>query len=423
MNIAKASLINFYSHSIRIICALGVIKIIAAQTGPAGVAMMGQIANAINLFLPYTNAGIGNGVVKYIAEYNATNQVNETSKVINTSLSITLVASTVIAIGLYTFKNSLSVLLFGRVDYSWVFILFAFCIPFMALAYSLMYILNGYKRIKEYVTITAINALAFVALSFFFTFPYGISGALISVIASQTFLLIVILLFLVAARKPPLRLPRFNFDPKVLHDLSRFACMGLVSASLAPLSQIAIRTYIIDHLSIENAGYWQAVWRLSETYLSMITLPLSIYYLPRLAEIHDYYLLKQEIMNTLLFSVSLTVAISLIIFGLKNWIFTTFLSASFIPATKLLPFQLVGDVIKVAAWTIGMVMWAKSMMRLFIITEFFFSASFIVISLIFLNNFGLVGIAYGYALNYTLYLIFLIAYFRRNLRTLVRQAS
>jgi hypothetical protein len=186
MNIAKASLINFYSHSIRIICALGVTKIIAAQTGPAGVAMMGQIANAINLFLPYTNAGIGNGVVKYIAEYNATNQVNETSKVINTSLSITLVASAVIAIALYAFKNSLSVFLFGSVDYSWVFIVFAFCIPFMALGYSLMYILNGYKRIKEYSTITAINALAFVALSFFFTFPYGISGALISVIASQT---------------------------------------------------------------------------------------------------------------------------------------------------------------------------------------------------------------------------------------------
>jgi PST family polysaccharide transporter len=195
--------------------------------------------------------------------------------------------------------------------------------------------------------------------------------------------------------------------------------MGLVSAAVVPISHIVIRTFIMNHFSVDDAGYWQGLNRLSDAYLSVILLPLSVYYLPRLSEIHSFSLLKKELSITFLFSVPLAVCASALVYLFRDWIILLLFTSDFSAMRILFPYQLIGNVIKVGSWTIAMLMWAKSMTRLFIFTEIFFSSTLILFSIYFLKSHTLVGVTYAYLLNQVLYFLFLIYYFRRNIREII----
>ena len=86
------------------------------------------------------------------------------------------------------------------------------------------------------------------------------------------------------------------------------------------------------------------------------------------------------------------------------------------PMLELFKWQLIGDVVKVASWLLAYVMVAKAMTRVFIYTEIGFSIVFVLSSIIFMNNFGLVGITYAFSLNYLLYFIMMLLTFRKILK-------
>ena len=59
-------------------------------------------------------------------------------------------------------------------------------------------------------------------------------------------------------------------------------------------------------------------------------------------------------------------------------------------------------------------MLAKAMTKIFIYTEIVFSTLFVLLSILFVNNFGLIGITYAFSLNYFLYLVVMIFIFRKR---------
>lgn len=81
---------------------------------------------------------------------------------------------------------------------------------------------------------------------------------------------------------------------------------------------------------------------------------------------------------------------------------------------ELFKWQLVGDVIKISAWLLSYIMLAKAMTKEFIITEILFSMLFVIVSLIYINVFGLIGVTYGYATNYIIYFIVMFLIFRKK---------
>jgi polysaccharide transporter, PST family len=414
MNIVGATLINFCSNGVKLCCGLAVTKIIASQTGPAGLALIGQMNNFVTILLQYTNIGMGNGVVKYVAEYTSRNQPVETSKLIDTAISITLALSLGVAVIIYCFKDFFATFIFGNQSFSWIVKWIALFLPLMAAGYLMLFVINGYKRIKDYAIIVSVNAVIGVVFSWFLTISFGIEGALFLTITSQTFLFFLTAKFFI--RKNCFTLKRFIIDRKSLNNLIRFALMGLVSGSLTPLVQMILRSYIANNSSFETAGLWQALCKLSEAYLSIIITPLSVYYLPRLSEIDNYTDMKAELMSCLQFLVPLTAFLALAVYTLRSTIITKLFSVEFSPIIPLLSFQLTGDVVKVTSWIFGMIMWAKSMTFLLIFSEIFFSITFTALSIISFEHFGLVGTTYAYLLNYLIYLIFLVLYFTRNLK-------
>ena len=100
---------------------------------------------------------------------------------------------------------------------------------------------------------------------------------------------------------------------------------------------------------------------------------LSIYYLPRLAEIKTACDLRLEINKVYRFVMPI-VAVSIVsIFILRDFIINALFTADFLPMRALFPWQLTGDAIKIGAWILSYVMLGRAMVKYFVLTEIIFS--------------------------------------------------
>jgi PST family polysaccharide transporter len=179
--------------------------------------------------------------------------------------------------------------------------------------------------------------------------------------------------------------------------------MGLTSTLTVPVSYMLIREYLVNKLGLEAAGYWQASWKISEVYLMLITSTLSVYYLPRIAEIRDPAELKREIFSVYKIAMPLVIIGAATIYLLRDLIIHLLFTPDFMPMKELFLWQVLGDVLKIGAWIISYVMLGRSMVRIYVMTEIIFSLSFIALTWLLVRQSGLVGVSMAYAVNYALY--------------------
>ena len=411
MTLIKTSVLTGISTIIKVISAFVINKVIAIYVGPSGLAIVGQLQNFMELIVTFSNGAITNGIVKYTAEYQT---IEQKQKIFSSSIVISLVCSLIISIFLFGFSDYLSKLILKDVQYSSVFIVFGLTIFLFALNTVLMSILNGQKEIKKYILVNIASSIFSLFFTSFLIMQLNLMGALYALVVNQSVIFFVTLVFVVKSNWFKLEYFKQGLDKESLSKLSRYSLMAITSALTVPVSHLIIRNYIGENLGWDSAGYWQGIWYISTMYLMIITTSLSIYYLPKLSEIQDNSELKKEIYSGYKIIMPIVIVMSVAIFLLKEYIILIAFSDKFMPMMELFAWQLIGDVIKIASWLLGFITLAKAMTKIFIYTEIGFSVLFVILSIYFINTFGLIGITYAFSLNYFLYLIMMIIIFRKR---------
>ncbi|NCB12410.1 MAG: O-antigen translocase [Erysipelotrichia bacterium] len=411
MTLIKTSVLTGISTIIKVISAFVINKVIAIYVGPSGLAIVGQLQNFMELIVTFSNGAITNGIVKYTAEYQT---IEQKQKIFSSSIVISLVCSLIISIFLFGFSDYLSKLILKDVQYSSVFIVFGLTIFLFALNTVLMSILNGQKEIKKYILVNIASSIFSLFFTSFLIMQLNLMGALYALVVNQSVIFFVTLVFVVKSNWFKLEYFKQGLDKESLSKLSRYSLMAITSALTVPVSHLIIRNYIGENLGWDSAGYWQGIWYISTMYLMIITTSLGVYYLPRLSEIQDNNELKKEIFHGYKIIIPIVLMMSLMIFLLKEYIVLIAFSDKFMPMMELFAWQLIGDVIKIASWLLAYLMLAKAMTKVFIYTEIVFSTLFVLLSILFVNNFGLIGITYAFSLNYFLYLVVMIFIFRKR---------
>ena len=410
MTLIKTSILTTLSTIIKVITAFILNKVVAVYVGPSGLAIIGQLQNFISIMMTFSNGAITQGIVKYTAEYRE--DISSKSKFFSTAIVITFVSSTLTGFALYLFSNFLSEVILNSIDYESVFIIFAFTIILFSFNTLFMSILNGQKEIKKYVLINIISSIFSLILTCILIIKFSLIGALYAMVLNQSIIFFITLFFIIKA--PWFRFEYFKqgIDKKSFNKLSKYSLMAIVSILAVPLSHLFIRNYIGDNLSWDDAGYWQGIWYISGIYLMIVTTSLNIYYLPKLSEITDTAQLKGEIINGYKIIIPIVSIFALGVFILRNYIIEIAFTPNFVSMLELFKWQLIGDVIKISSWLLSMIMIAKAMTKLFILTEIIFSISFMILSILGLNYFGLVGVTYAFSLNYFIYLFVMIFIFK-----------
>jgi PST family polysaccharide transporter len=269
----------------------------------------------------------------------------------------------------------------------------------------LLAIINGYKQFNLYVKISIVSSIVGLLLSLLLVIPFGVNGALLNTVTSQSLVFGIALLVAKKAKMVCLSKDSLwgKFNREKALQYFHFSLMTLVSAFTVPVSQLIIRGFIIDHFSIQEAGWWEGLNRLSNMYLMIITSSFGVYYLPKLSELSDNKAIKREIKNAYKVIIPcLLVGLAGVYFG-RFIIITILFSPEFYEMSGLFFWRLVGDFLKIASWLIAYLMHAKAMTKLFIVTEISFTGLTVVFSVVFGFMLGLQGVVLGYAVNYMIY--------------------
>lgn len=403
MTLIKTSLLSLIATFFKMLSGLVINKAVSIYIGPAGLAVIGQFQNFSQLVLIAAQGAINSGVVKYTAEYGK--ESGRLPLLFSTGVRISLIASVIVGTILITLSHFFSLKILDTVQYQFIFILFGFTIILFVLNSFLLSIINGLKEIRNYIKINIIQSLYSLVFTSLLIYFWGLKGALIALATNQSVIFFITLFML---RKHKIIIWKnftSSFDKKISKKLFAYSAMAITSAIMVPTSQFIIRDYIGTTQGLEQAGYWQGVWYISTTYLMIVTTALSIYYLPRLSEINNRQELKKEILQGYKILLPIVIFCGLLIYLLRDFIIYLLFSDSFIPMKPLFTWQIIGDVFKIASWLLAYVMVAKSMTKIFIITEIIFTISFISISILSINILGTIGANLAYCINYFLYLI------------------
>lgn len=398
----------------RLLSGLVIVKLVAWYGGPGGVGRLGQFLSLVSLLAVFGGGGIGTGIVKYISEYRE--RTSELTRLAGAALTFTIGTALTISGVVLLFSPSITVYLLEEAQFKGVILLVAAVLPFIAANNYIISIINGYIDLRRVAIVYIATSLITIILAILLTLYLQVKGALVALVLGQGSAFLVS--FPLFCRAPyftfDLLMPRF--DGEMALRLTRYSIMSLTSAVLPPLVHIWVRDHLAAQFSWEAVGYWQATTKVSEAYLLFFTMPIGIYYLPKLSAIDDKRRFKQEVMMAFGQIMPIVTIAAALVYFLRDWITVILFSADFGTANTLYGPQLLGDVLKIASFILSYIMLAKAMTFLFLASELVFSASYVGLVYILTSWFGLVGAVYAFTINYAIYLAFTLIVVVRYLR-------
>jgi PST family polysaccharide transporter len=305
--------------------------------------------------------------------------------------------------------------IFKANQYRSLIVLLGFSIALFSINSLLISILNGFKEFKKFIIVNIVSNFLSLGITLLLVLRFGLYGALLNCVVSQSIIIGVTVYFLYREPWFVFLFKKASFDWAIARDLGSFSVMALTSALIVPFSQLMIRSFIVSHLSINDAGIWEGMNRLSGMYLLLITTSIGIYYLPRLAEIKENVYLRSEIIKTMKIVMPTLCIAFFLVYLSRNIVIWMIFSQEFASMRDLFIYQLIGDTFRVASSLIAFLFWAKGMARAYIICEVLFNLTLIVSVQSGVKYFGLEGSVYGYAVTYFLYLIAMLFIFRNLL--------
>lgn len=386
-------------------------KIIAVVIGPSGVALISQFQNFIGVSTSVATGGIQQGVVKYVAEVRENEEAK--SKVLSTSLRITLIFTLLVGIITSFLSSFISIRLFGSTDYRFVILLFGATVVLFGLNKLLMSILNGTGEIKKLVVVKISSNLFGLFITATAAYLFSLNGALVALAISQSVIFFISLLFVIKSDWFKSRLFNKGIDKEYMIKLFKYSLMALSSMVLPPLVQIGIRNHIIEVLNIDQAGYWDGLWKISNAYLGIITMTLSIYYLPKLSSLKDRLEIRIEILNGYKIVIPFLIVSIGIVYLLKDFIIVILYSSEFLEMSDLFGPQLLGDFFKIMAWMLGYIMLAKAKTKLFIFIQVYASVLTYFLSIYLVNLWGIEGVVWAHAFKFIFHFFLLLTIFRK----------
>ncbi len=403
MTLIRTTFLNAIAVTVKIVSLLALNKILAILVGPAGYAMIGQVQNAVTMMTAVASAGVTTGVTKYTAEYWEENQrqhqVWQTAARLGAIGSL-LVGSFIIALNVQVSQFVLQTPVYGP-----VFILVGLCLILCVFNMLLLAILNGKKAIGLFVSATVATSVLSLVITAVLAWRFGLEGALIALALNQSASFLVTLWLCRREEWFSLSMLWGPVDPATFKKLLAFTLMALCTSAIGPACQIMIRNQLIADFGVNDAGYWEALIRMSNLYLMFLTTPLSVYYLPRMAELQDKSSQRREMAVGYMILIPAACVMALILYLIKDWLIPFLFAESFLPLTALMKWQFFGDVLRVCAWLLSFFLISKAMTQLFIITEVSFNLLLVFLTKFLTQTSGLAGAPQAYTISYGLYVI------------------
>ena len=137
---------------------------------------------------------VGQGVTKYIAEHY--DEPEKQKRIIVNSVRITLVSTIIMSLLVILFYKYIGASIFKTNQYNSIILLFGVSIGLYSFNTLFISILNGFKAFKKFVIVNVASSIAGLILSIILVLQFGVYGALLNCVVSQSVIIAITLFFI-----------------------------------------------------------------------------------------------------------------------------------------------------------------------------------------------------------------------------------
>ena len=418
--LVKVAGLNSATLITRIIAGVLTSKAIAVFIGADGLALIGNLRNFISSMQSFAVLGLYKAMVKRIGKVK--NDVSELSKTISTTYYIGFISTIILSFICYYNATSINDFLFsGNYNFTYVIEILGIALPFYSLNMFAFAILNGFSKFRMLLVINIISQVFGLLVTLLLIWQDQINGALVAAVITPSLAFLITLVGIANQRNLMGIIKLSNVDFTLLKSMSSYMLMAVVTAIALPLVYILIRNYIIDNVGIKEAGYWQAMNRISDYYLMFVNSLLALYILPRFNEIEGKKAFRDEVFGFYKAVIPVFLIGLILIYVLRIYIIKVVFTDEFLPAATLFAWQLIGDFIKVLSTVIVYNFLAKRMFWHFIILEVFFFVILYVTSVYLIDSYGVKGAVMGHCATYIMYYAIVLLIFGSSLFGVIQE--
>jgi PST family polysaccharide transporter len=291
----------------------------------------------------------------------------------------------------------------------------AIALPFYALNLFAFSILNGFSKFKSILIFNIFGQILGASITIFLIYKDKIDGALVSVVIAESLIFLITMVGIANQRNLVPLIKVKNFSLEYIRKLSAFSVMAIFSALVLPLVTVFIRLYIVDSVGLKEAGFWEAMVRISKYYLMFVSSLIGLYLLPRFSEIDSVKDFRKEVFNFYKTVIPIFAFGLVAIYFLRSYIVALVFTKEFAPVEDLFLWQLLGDFIKVLSVVIAYQFLAKKMFWHYIITEAFSVIIIYFTSIYFIDMYGAKGATIAHFVTYVLYFGVILLIFSTSL--------
>ena len=378
-------------------------KVLATTIGAAGVGVTSQLNNAVVLVSGLAALGLSNAGIKLIAEAEAKDDAQSRRKLVSFLFWAPITVGALALVPVAALASPISLGLLGTRQHD-AYLVVAFASIPLTLALSAGQVaLQGRGRIRRLAATSVYSAAAGAIVTVVLAAIFGLPGAVASFPCSSLASLIVFglreawLLPLIARPRLPGKNARRLFVGIGL------ASLGATAATSG--TDTVLRAAFIHRSGLTANGLYQPAFMLSSVVFAAFAGALATVLFPTLSmqfASGDRASVQRTIEHGVRIGVLAVVPLVLLVLGLRTALIGAVFSAQFAGASNVLSIQVLGELPRMFAYTVGAILLPAGMVRAWLATGLVATTVRLVVGLSLLPSLGLSALAWSYVAEWTL---------------------
>lgn len=383
-------------------------KAYALLVGPDGVGLLALMHSVLVVGVMVASGGLAATAVRAMAAAPRESRLRSVTQ--RASLVVGFVGGTAAALILIILREPFAVAVLGSAARSGMVVFVAFALMLSTGAAVQVALLTGLHRVRTVVFVNLGTSLAAAVVGIAFVIADGESGLAPAVLTTA---LVQFLLSRAALRKVGAAHHADDSIP-LLGRRARDLFLGGLPVAVGQLAGsgavYVVPIVILQMLTTTEVGYYRAAAAVSVGYLTFFLATLSQDYYPRLSQTTDPAQLRALVEKRMRLLMSLGVPIIMALLATSPWLVATLYTSEFLPATDVLRWQLVGDLLRLPSWVLVYVLLARDRPLPYVGAEVVGGVALLAATFVGLSYIGLTGVGVGYAVGQLIYLVVTLAF-------------
>lgn len=398
----------------RALGGLTINKLFSIYLGPAGLTLLSHFQNLTSLFTLVPSEGVNRSIMKYWSDPQLSKE--EKKAVFHTGLWVTIAIYALTFVGLYVWQGDF---FFDRfindLETKDFLLIFIPAILLMLLSGYLNSVILALRKVRAYAIINIIGLILLVGVVYLGIQSDNRDQALLSFSVGYGLMFFCALIYLLIQKSAvgiSIGLPQ----KKAMGRIFRFLAMALSAIIFGRFLDFMVRDYVIDLYGLERTGLWQAVAKMSTSYLLVFTGTVGVVYYPKMASlIHERSALKAYVLKVMGF-VCLVSIIALGVYWLnKEFVLKLFFAEGFEQGAYLVKYQVIGDFFSILSYLLAYLLSARVETTKYIFAQLFSAVIYVGLITVLIDHFNLESLTIAYMFRYIGFFLLLLWMNRRSL--------